>query len=56
MSAPVKIAVLVSGGGTNLGALINAEQSGILKSGKIPNEDNFAVALIGFSFKSKAFL
>ncbi len=30
-----KVAVLVSGGGTNLGALINAEQSGILKSGTI---------------------
>ncbi len=32
---PVKIAVLVSGGGTNLQALIDAEKSGILKSGKI---------------------
>ena len=31
----VKIAVLVSGGGTNLQALINAEGSGIIKSGKI---------------------
>ncbi len=31
----VKIAVLVSGGGTNLQALINAEKSGIIKSGKI---------------------
>ena len=30
-----KIAVLVSGGGTNLQALIDAEQSGIIKSGKI---------------------
>lgn len=30
-----KIAVLVSGGGTNLQALIDAEKSGILKSGKI---------------------
>lgn len=30
-----KIAVLVSGGGTNLGALIKAEKSGIIKSGKI---------------------
>ncbi len=29
------IAVLVSGGGTNLQALIDAEQSGIIKSGKI---------------------
>ena len=32
---PVKIAVLVSGGGTNLQALIDAEKSGILTSGKI---------------------
>ena len=31
----VPIAVLVSGGGTNLQALIDAEKSGILKSGKI---------------------
>jgi phosphoribosylglycinamide formyltransferase-1 len=31
----VRIAVLVSGGGTNLGALINAEKDGILKSGEI---------------------
>ena len=31
----VNIAVLVSGGGTNLQALIDAEKSGILKSGKI---------------------
>ena len=30
-----KIAVLVSGGGTNLQALIDAERSGILQSGKI---------------------
>ena len=30
-----KVAVLVSGGGTNLGALIAAEQSGIIKSGEI---------------------
>ena len=32
---PVKIAVLVSGGGTNLQALIDAQESGIIKSGKI---------------------
>ena len=32
---PVKIAVLVSGGGTNLPALIDAQESGIIKSGKI---------------------
>ena len=31
----VKIAVLVSGGGTNLQALIDAERSGIIESGKI---------------------
>lgn len=30
-----KVAVLVSGGGTNLGALIAAERDGIIKSGKI---------------------
>ncbi len=33
--AQQKIAVLVSGGGTNLGALIMAEQAGKLKSGKL---------------------
>ena len=32
---PVRIAVLVSGGGTNLQALLDAERSGILHSGKI---------------------
>ena len=31
----IKVAVLVSGGGTNLGALIDAEKKGIIKSGKI---------------------
>lgn len=31
----IRIAVLVSGGGTNLQALIDAEKSGILKSGEI---------------------
>lgn len=35
MSGKVNIAVLVSGGGTNLQALINAERSGIIKSGEI---------------------
>lgn len=30
-----RIAVFVSGGGTNLQALINAEESGVIKSGKI---------------------
>ena len=42
------IAVLVSGGGTNLQALIDAQQSGIIKSGKISlvisnNPDAFAL-------------
>ena len=31
----IKVAVLVSGGGTNLGALIAAEKDGIIKSGRI---------------------
>lgn len=31
----IKVAVLVSGGGTNLGALIDAERKGIIKSGEI---------------------
>lgn len=31
----IKVAVLVSGGGTNLGALIEAEKKGIVKSGTI---------------------
>ena len=35
MNNKVNIAVLVSGGGTNLQALINARKSGILKSGEI---------------------
>ena len=35
MLNPVKIAVLVTGGGTNLQARIDAEKSGIIKSGKI---------------------
>lgn len=35
MERKVKIAVLVSGGGTNLQALIDAQQSGILVSGEI---------------------
>lgn len=35
MSQPVKIAVFVSGGGTNLQALIDAERSGKIPSGKI---------------------
>ena len=44
----VKIAVMVSGGGTNIQALIDAEKSGIIKSGKISlvlsnNKDAFAL-------------
>ncbi len=35
MKQNVKIAVLVSGGGTNLQALIDAQNSGVIKSGKI---------------------
>ena len=35
MSKKVKIAVLVSGGGTNLQALIDAQNSGIITNGKI---------------------
>ncbi|MBE6573542.1 MAG: phosphoribosylglycinamide formyltransferase [Ruminococcaceae bacterium] len=35
MSNKCKIAVLVSGGGTNLQALIDAQQNGIIKSGNI---------------------
>ena len=35
LTRTAKIAVLVSGGGTNLQALIDAEKSGIIKSGKI---------------------
>ena len=31
----IKVAVLVSGGGTNLGALIEAEKKGIIKNGAI---------------------
>ena len=35
MMKKAKIAVLVSGGGTNLQALIDAQASGIIKSGEI---------------------
>lgn len=35
MSRKINIAVLVSGGGTNLQALIDAQESGIIKSGEI---------------------
>ena len=48
MSRKVNIAVLVSGGGTNLQALIDAEKSGIIKSGEIKlvvsnNENAYAL-------------
>ena len=36
-----KIAVLVSGGGTNLQALIDAQKSGIIKSGNIEKACDF---------------
>lgn len=35
MLKKAKIAVFVSGGGTNLQALIDAQKSGIIKSGEI---------------------
>ncbi|MBR0114671.1 MAG: phosphoribosylglycinamide formyltransferase, partial [Firmicutes bacterium] len=35
MERRTRIAVLVSGGGTNLQALIDAERSGIIKDGEI---------------------
>lgn len=48
MSRKVNIAVLVSGGGTNLQALIDAQNSGIIKSGEIKlvvsnNENAYAL-------------
>lgn len=48
MKNKVKIAVLVSGGGTNLQALIDAEKNGIIKNGKIQvvisnNKDAYAL-------------
>lgn len=48
MENKARIAVLVSGGGTNLQALIDAEQSGILKSGAVTlvvsnNENAYAL-------------
>ncbi len=48
MSKKAKIAVLVSGGGTNLQALIDAQKTGIIKSGEISlvisnNPDAFAL-------------
>ncbi len=48
MSRKVNIAVLVSGGGTNLQALIDAQKSGVIKSGEIKlvvsnNENAYAL-------------
>ena len=48
LSRKVRIAVLVSGGGTNLQALIDAQESGIIKSGQIvavisSNKDAYAL-------------
>ena len=48
MKNKVKIAVLVSGGGTNLQALIDAQKNGIIKNGKIQvvisnNENAYAL-------------
>lgn len=48
MKDKINIAVLVSGGGTNLQALIDAEKSGVIKSGEITlvisnNEDAYAL-------------
>lgn len=48
MSKKVNIAVLVSGGGTNLQALIDAQKSGVIKSGEIKlvisnNENAYAL-------------
>ena len=48
LSRKVRIAVLVSGGGTNLQALIDAQESGIIKSGQIvavisSNKDTYAL-------------
>ena len=48
MAEQIKIAVLVSGGGTNLQALIDAEKAGIIKSGKLSlvisnNSDAYAL-------------
>lgn len=48
MSDKVKIAVLVSGGGTNLQALINAQKKGVINSGSIElvvsnNRDAYAL-------------
>ena len=34
----VKIAVLVSGGGTNLQAVLDAQKSGVLKSGEVEKQ------------------
>ena len=48
MEKKVKIAVLVSGGGTNLQALIDAQKNGVIKNGEIEvvisnNSDAYAL-------------
>jgi len=48
LDRPVNIAVLVSGGGTNLQAILDAQQGGIIKSGKVAlvvsdNENAYAL-------------
>ena len=40
MKKYAKIAVLVSGGGTNLQALIDAQNANIIKNGKIEHKKN----------------
>ncbi len=54
MAEKARIAVLVSGGGTNLQALIDAEKSGIIKSGEIvlvcsSNPDAYALTRAGMN-------
>ncbi len=62
MSRKINIAVLVSGGGTNLQALIDAQKSGILTSGEIKlvissSSDAYALErAAGAGIKSEVFL
>ncbi len=32
---PIRVAVLVSGGGTNLQAILDAQESGVIRSGRV---------------------
>lgn len=48
LNGKIKIAVLVSGGGTNLQAILDAQKSGVIKSGEVSlvisnNEDAYAL-------------